>query len=71
MKQDPNKPSNFYICDPYKNRKCDGRFKPHCGLECFATTHPECSTNPEHMLTYAEYYKEQGKRMQINNAVKL
>lgn len=57
--------SKFYICDPRKNIKCDGRYQPHCGLDCFCTTNPKFSTDPTHPLTHEEYYKEEGARMHL------
>lgn len=72
MNKDLNRPSNFYICDPIKNMNCNGRFKEsHCGTVCFCTTKPDFAVVPVHMLTYAEYYKEAGKRSRINKAIKL
>ena len=64
-KKNLDKPSNFYICNPYKNIKCNGRFQPHCGVDCFCTTNPEYAMDPTHMLTYAEYYEEEGKRLKL------
>ena len=58
------KPKNFYICDPNKNVQCSGRFQLHCGKQCFCTTNPLYSNNPNHQLTQEEYYKEQGIRKQ-------
>lgn len=66
--QNLDKPSNFYICDPYKNVKCDGRFKPHCGIDCFCTTKPEFAMDPAHMLTYAEYYEQEGQRLKYKKS---
>jgi len=53
----------FYICDPNKNTTCAGRFQPHCGVQCFCTTVPALSSDPEHALTTREYRKEQQMRM--------
>ena len=58
-------PKSFYICDPKKNGTCAGRFQPHCGKQCFCTTNPLYSSDPEHKLSHKEYYKEQGIRMRL------
>ena len=58
-------PKNMFICDPNKNVGCKGRFQPHCTHQCFCTTNPLYSSNPEHKLTMAEYYKEQGIRLRL------
>ena len=55
----------FYICEPKKNVNCKGRFQIHCGKQCFCTTNPYYAKDPEHALTYEEYYKEEGARMRI------
>lgn len=59
------KSKNFFICDPAKNVKCRGRFQPHCTHQCFCTTNPSYSSNPDHALTTDEYYREEGIRMKI------
>lgn len=59
------KGKKFYICDPKKNIKCKGRFQMHCGKQCFCTTNPLYSNDPEHPLTYEEYYKQEGIRMHL------
>ncbi len=61
----------FYICSPMKNVGCNGRFKPHCGIQCFCTTRPQNAVDPEHPLTYEQYYREAGKRaLQLDNLFK-
>lgn len=68
-KRDLNKPSNFYICSPFKNVKCDGRFRERCGVQCFCTTNPIYAMDPTHMLTFAEYYQEEGKRKRYQKSI--
>lgn len=55
----------FFMCDPRKNVECMGRFQEHCGKQCFCTTNPLYSSKPNHALTYEEYYKEEGIRIQL------
>lgn len=60
-REDFNK-QKFYICSPWKNVGCSGRFKPHCDIRCFCTTKPHCAIDSEHPLTYEQYYREAGER---------
>ena len=59
----------MYICDANKNLKCPGRFQPHCGIQCFCTTNPKYSKNPNHPLTHEEYHKEEGIRMRLIRSI--
>lgn len=58
-------PNKMYICDANKNWICKGRFQPHCGVTCFCTTNIKFAKDPNHPLTYAEYYKEEGARAHL------
>lgn len=53
----------IYICDPGKFKVCSWLSdKNWCGVECFCTTHKQFAKDPNHPLTYEEYYGERDRR---------
>lgn len=51
-----NIPKEFYICDPKKNTDCHGQTGILCGVECFCTTNPKFSSDPNRVITLEEMY---------------
>lgn len=49
--------TKVWVCNPIKNKGCSGRFKPHCGIQCFCTTNPEYAIDPFHPLSRNEYHQ--------------